>query len=202
MTDTFGKENRATPTATLEQQILDPNTPKNGREWWAAAEITALRAEVAWHVEDKNKWEDTQAAHLREVTRLTAENFSLASWQCEFTDGKTGLVSSEGGSTYCAMAKRVEALRAEVEQLNKSRNKWGQKYNKLLERHKVTVSLLQAVVWSAGEKCKLQTAENERLRAVLEPLACTCDRPNGAACSRSEVDCPFWSARAALEKKR
>ena len=52
-----------------------------------------------------------------EITRLTAENFSLASWQCEFTDGKTGLVSSEGGSTYCAMAKRVEALRAEVEKL-------------------------------------------------------------------------------------
>lgn len=52
-----------------------------------------------------------------EITRLRAENFSLASWQCEFTDGKTGLVSSEGGSTYCAMAKRVEALRAEVEWL-------------------------------------------------------------------------------------
>ena len=94
-----------------------------------------------------------------EITRLTAENFSLASWQCEFTDGKTGLVSSEGGSTYCAMAKRVEALRAEVEKLR---------------------------------------AEVDKLRAALEPLACTCDRPNGAACSRSEVDCPFWSARAAL----
>jgi hypothetical protein len=40
--------------------------------------------------------------------------------------------------------------------------------------------------------------EIERLRAALEPLACTCDRPNGAACSRSEVDCPFWNARAAL----
>ena len=36
---------------------------------------------------------------------------------------------------------------------------------------------------------------------ALEPLACTCDRPNGAACSRSEVDCPFWNARATLEGK-
>jgi hypothetical protein len=44
-------------------------------------------------------------------------------------------------------------------------------------------------------------AEIERLRAALEPLACTCDRPNGAACSRSEVDCPFWNARATLEGK-
>jgi hypothetical protein len=35
-------------------------------------EYEALRAEVAWHVEDKNAWQDTQAAHLREVTRLTA----------------------------------------------------------------------------------------------------------------------------------
>jgi len=41
----------------------------------------------------------------------------------------------------------------------------------------------------------------EKLRAALEPLACTCDRSNGAACSRSEVDCPFWNARAALEEK-
>lgn len=45
-------------------------------------------------------------------------------------------------------------------------------------------------------------AENEKLRAALEPLACTCDRPNGAACSRSEVDCPFWSARAALTQEK
>ena len=45
-------------------------------------------------------------------------------------------------------------------------------------------------------------AENEKLRAALEPLACTCDRPNGAACSRSEVDCPFWNARATLEEKQ
>ena len=45
----------------------------------AADEITRLRAEVAWHVEDKNAWQDTQAAHLREVTRLTAEVSELNS---------------------------------------------------------------------------------------------------------------------------
>lgn len=45
------------------------------------------------------------------------------------------------------------------------------------------------------------TAENEKLRAALLPLACTCDRQNGAACSRSEVDCPFWNARTVLEGK-
>ena len=46
MSDAFGKENRATPAATLEQEILDPNHPKNEREWWAADTIIALRAEV------------------------------------------------------------------------------------------------------------------------------------------------------------
>ena len=41
----------------------------------------------------------------------------------------------------------------------------------------------------------------EQLEAALKPLACTCDRPNGAACSRSEADCPFWNARTVLEGK-
>ena len=45
MSDTLGKENRATPAATLEQQILDPTHAKNEREWWAADEITRLTAE-------------------------------------------------------------------------------------------------------------------------------------------------------------
>ena len=53
---------------------------------------------------------------------------------------------------------------------------------------------------AADEITRLR-AEVEKLRAALEPFACTCDRPNGAACSRSEVDCPFWNARATLEEK-
>ena len=36
-----------TPADSLEQQIIDPSFPKNEREWWAAEEITRLRAEVA-----------------------------------------------------------------------------------------------------------------------------------------------------------
>jgi hypothetical protein len=35
--------------------------------------ITRLTAEVEWHKKNSDKWQDTQAAHLREVTRLTAE---------------------------------------------------------------------------------------------------------------------------------
>ena len=46
----------------------------------------------------------------KEIERLQTENASLASWQCQFTDGKTGLVYGEGGGTYCAMARKVERL--------------------------------------------------------------------------------------------
>mgnify|MGYP006367129907 CR=1 FL=1 len=35
-----------TPADSLEQQIIDPSFPKNEREWWAAEEITRLRADV------------------------------------------------------------------------------------------------------------------------------------------------------------
>ena len=67
-----------------------------------------------------------------------------------------------------ALYAEITRLRAEVERLNKSRNKWGQKYNTLLEQHKVTVSQLKAAVWSDSEECKLLTAENEKLKEQLE----------------------------------
>jgi hypothetical protein len=38
------KAKQATPSSSLEQQIMDPNVPKNEREWWAAEEIERLRA--------------------------------------------------------------------------------------------------------------------------------------------------------------
>lgn len=41
----------------------------------------------------------------------------------------------------------------------------------------------------------------EQLEAALRPLACTCKAKHQAECSRSEVDCPFWTARAALEDR-
>jgi len=36
-------ECQATPKAELERQIMDPNVPKNEREWWAAAEVERLQ---------------------------------------------------------------------------------------------------------------------------------------------------------------
>lgn len=44
-------------------------------------------------------------------------------------------------------------------------------------------------------------ARIEKLEAALRPLACTCKAKHQAGCSRSEVDCPFWNARAALEER-
>lgn len=94
----------------------------------AAAEITRLRAEVE---------------------KLTAENASLASWQCEFTDGKTGLVYSEGGSTYCAMAKREATLRATNDALKDQ---------------------VATMIDNAARVASLR-AQNAALREALEPFA-------------------------------
>ena len=44
MSDQVNKAHQATPAATLEQQIMDPNFPKNEREWWAADRIAQLEA--------------------------------------------------------------------------------------------------------------------------------------------------------------
>ena len=53
-----------------------------------------------------------------------------------------------------------------------------------------------------GYPCCDEAADRiEQLEAALRPLACTCKARHQADCSRSEVDCPFWTARAALEKR-
>ena len=41
----------------------------------------------------------------------------------------------------------------------------------------------------------------EQLEAALKPLCCTCDRAASDECSRAEVNCAFWNARAVLEDK-
>ena len=51
------KAYQATPAATLEQQITDPNFPKNEREWWAAARIRQLETGL-WDVHAYcNNWD-------------------------------------------------------------------------------------------------------------------------------------------------
>lgn len=71
-------------------------------------------------------------------------------------------------------ADEITRLRAEVERLNKSRNKWGQKYNKLLEKHRVTrAEMANQIQWvkdladnliAEEAKTSALRAENERLK--------------------------------------
>ncbi len=76
-------------------------------------------------------------------------------------------------------ANEIAKLRAEVERLNKSRNKWGQKYNKLLEKHKITLSDLKMAIWCDSEVCKLLTAEVEKLKSDLQAADIVVSRLNG-----------------------
>ena len=92
-----------TPQDSLESQIIDPSFPKNEREWWASEEITRLRAEVE---------------------ALKAENAALASWQCLFTDGTTGLYHDGCGNAQCARDHLVVHLTAEVEALRADAERW------------------------------------------------------------------------------
>jgi len=65
--------------------------------------------------ESEQKVSDEITRLRAENERLLKENFSLSAWQCEFADGKTGLVAHEHGGTYCAMAKENERLREELD---------------------------------------------------------------------------------------
>ena len=102
----------------------------------AAAEITRLRARL--EVRDDGgpdgilcrdesiRMQDAEIARLRaEVEALKAENAALASWQCLFTDGTTGLYHDGCGNAQCArdhlvvhLTAEVEALRADAERLD------------------------------------------------------------------------------------
>lgn len=88
--------------------------------------------------------------------------------QCAVLQRQNDFLANDRDGYVQLLTNDNNKLRAEVERLNKSRNKWGQKYNKLLEKHKVTVSQLKAAVWSDSEECKLLTAEVERLMSVAE----------------------------------
>ncbi|WP_395543416.1 hypothetical protein [Neotabrizicola sp. sgz301269] len=80
--------------------------PQDGERITIARSVDAFKA--------REMIEAIAAAMRARGAALEAENFSLASWQCEFTDGKTGLVYHDGGGTYCQMQRRAEAAEAEL----------------------------------------------------------------------------------------
>ena len=59
---------------------------------------------------------------IARIEALEKENFSLASWQCPYTDGKQGLVGDEYGNQYCAKQARIEALLKENAELRECVN--------------------------------------------------------------------------------
>ena len=78
-----------------------------------------------------NSFEDVYHVQTAELTRLRAEvealkaeNAALASWQCLFTDGTTGLYHDGCGNAQCARDHLVVHLTAEVEALRADAERW------------------------------------------------------------------------------
>lgn len=83
-----------------------------------------------------------------------------------------------------ALARRGAAAAARIEQLEDAVLRGNKTWNAL------------------SDQCDAKDARIEQLEAALKPLCCTCDRAASDECSRSEVNCPFWNARAALGEER
>lgn len=56
MPKTDERAGQATDRAELERQIMDPNVPKNEREWWAAREIERLRTPASGGAGEPVAW--------------------------------------------------------------------------------------------------------------------------------------------------
>lgn len=138
----------------------------------AAKELDRLRAGGCARDQGTTQYCAEAAILAAKVGKLEAECFSLASWQCVYHDGKTGLVCDEHGNQYCAKDKEAARLAKEVERLKGVQQKV---YLALLaEREKVT-----------------------QLTAALEVFACDC-----AVHERCTVpdNCRNFQARRTLER--
>ena len=99
-----------TPQDSLESQIMDPNFPKNEREWWAAAEITRLRAEVASLTAQLQSGESFHAVavHQRDAAWREVETLKATlTQQCKGFRADVEKLEAE-----------VEALRADADRLD------------------------------------------------------------------------------------
>ena len=57
------------------------------------------------------------------IRHLMAENSNLASWQCPYLDGVSGLTSDDWGHQFCAKERTIRHLMARVRELEKERDK-------------------------------------------------------------------------------
>lgn len=111
---------QATPSATLEQRIMDPRIAKSEAEWWAAREIDRLRAEINDMSDDVERLslacaaEAVEADSLRaHIAGLESESFGLAANQCHHGYG------TENGDHRCRYQDRIAELEAELAEVKK-----------------------------------------------------------------------------------
>ena len=148
---------------------------------------------------------DVRVALSEENDRLIDENTALRAEVDRLMDVIAQLQEIVNSDT-----AEEERIRAENERLNKSRNKWGQKYNKLLEEHKVTrAEMANQIQWvkDLADNLIAEEAKTSALRAEVEKLRAAL----GEIVGMDEVAIVEWKkgdgwlhqrvARAALEGK-
>jgi septal ring factor EnvC (AmiA/AmiB activator) len=134
----------------------------------------------------KDSWFNTNHYNIPEDVSFMINDMDEKDAEIQRLRNELHLASTWAAKVY---AGREEDA-AEIERLVKSRNRWGQKYNKLLDKHKVTQAQLKSAVFSDSEECKLLTEDNERLRAALEQVH--------ARINEGHYEAAFAVARAAL----
>ncbi len=110
-------------------------------------------------------------------------------------------------ASYSEARDEIVRLRAEVERLVKSRNKWGKRYNDTLAKLKLAVWTDTEQVKALNEATIELKAERDRLRDALtgvevygsDTLSGRSDGPNDAAWYREGVAVMRDRARAALK---
>jgi hypothetical protein len=98
---------QATPSATLEQQMMDACAPKNEREWWAFVEIGRLRAEVASLTAQLQSGESFHAVAVHQRDAAWGEVETLKATLTQQCKGFRADVEK--------LEAEVEALRADAE---------------------------------------------------------------------------------------
>ena len=125
MSDLVNKAYQATPNATLRDQIMNPNFPKNEREWWAADRIEQLEAEVkVWQGHAKTAiWSDSEECKVlsSEVERLLK---SRNRWAEKYNDLLAKRRAEDGHDVYAAAREEYRKKIAEqadrIEQLEEA----------------------------------------------------------------------------------
>lgn len=84
------KAYHATPSATLEQQIMDTNFPKNEREWWAADEIDRQRTTVLDLLGQVGQLSD-EITRLRSALETAADRLFDAGLNDAWADARAAL---------------------------------------------------------------------------------------------------------------